>query len=63
MISIWIFAENLTDREEPISEIFPCFKENKNDKWEVFTENKRIIIFGTGIGVGIWFILGFCWIL
>ena len=45
VISIWIFAENLTDREEPISEIFPCFKENKNDKWEVFTENKRIIIF------------------
>ena len=45
VISIWIFAENLTEREEPISEIFPCFKENKNDKWEVFTENKRIIIF------------------
>ena len=45
VISIWIFAENLTEREEPISEIFPCFKENKNDKWDVFTENKRIIIF------------------
>ena len=45
MISIWIFAENITEREEPISEIFPCYKENKNDKWEVFTENKRIIIF------------------
>ena len=45
MISIWIFAENISDREEPISEIFPCYKENKNDKWEVVTENKRIIIF------------------
>ena len=45
VISIWIFAENISDREEPISEIFPCYKENKYDKWEVFTENKRIIIF------------------
>jgi len=45
VISIWIFAENISDREEPISEIFPCFKENNNDKWEVVTENKRIIIF------------------
>ena len=45
VISIWIFAENISDREEPISEIFPCYKENKDDKWEVFTENKRIIIF------------------
>ena len=44
VISIWIFAENLTEREEPISEIFPCFKKNKNDKWEVFTENQKIII-------------------
>ena len=45
IISIWVFANNFTEREEPISEIFPCFKENKNDKWEVFTENKRIILF------------------
>ena len=45
VISIWIFAENISDREEPISEIFPCYKENKNDKWEVVTENKRIIVF------------------
>ena len=44
VISIWIFAENISDRKEPISEIFPCYKENKDDKWEVFTENKRIII-------------------
>ena len=45
IISIWVFAENFTDRKEAISEIFPCFKENKEDKWEVFTENKRIILF------------------
>ena len=44
MISIWIFAENISDRKEAISEIFPCYKENKDDKWDVFTENKRIII-------------------
>ena len=45
IISIWVFANNFTDRKEAISEIFPCFKENKEDKWEVFTENKRIILF------------------
>ena len=45
IISIWVFANNFTDRKESISEIFPCFKENKEDKWEVFTENKRIILF------------------
>ena len=45
IISIWVFAENFTDRKEAISEVFPCFKENKEDKWEVFTENKRIILF------------------
>ena len=45
IISIWVFANNFTERKEAISEIFPCFKENKEDKWEVFTENKRIILF------------------
>ena len=45
IISIWVFANNFTERKEAISEIFPCFKENKEDIWEVFTENKRIILF------------------
>ena len=45
IISIWVFANNFTERKEAISEIFHCFKENKEDKWEVFTENKRIILF------------------
>ena len=44
VISIWIFAENLTRRKNAISEIFPSFKGNKEDNWEVFTENQRIII-------------------
>ena len=45
VISIWIFAEDLTRRKNAISEIFPSFKGNKDDKLEVVTENKRIIIF------------------
>ena len=44
VISIWIFAENLTRRKKAISEIFPTFKENGEDNWEVVTENQRIII-------------------
>ena len=44
VISIWIFAENLTERKNAISEIFPSFKGNEEDNWEVVTENKRIII-------------------
>ena len=44
VISIWIFAENLTRRKNAISEIYPSFKGNKEDNWEVFTENQRIII-------------------
>ena len=45
VISIWIFAEDLTRRKNAISEIFPSFKGNEDDKLEVVTENKRIIIF------------------
>ena len=44
VISIWIFAENLTRRKKAISEIFPTFKENGEDNWEVVSENQRIII-------------------
>ena len=44
VISIWIFAENISDRKSSISEIFPSFKGNEEDNWQVFTENQRIII-------------------
>ena len=44
MISIWIFAENISDRKEPISEILPCFIKKGKDDFEIFNENKRIIL-------------------
>ena len=43
VISIWIFAENVTERKEPISEALMTFQPNKEDKYEVLTDNIRII--------------------
>ena len=43
VISIWIFAENVTDRIGPISEAFVTFKEDDKDKYEIMTDNFRII--------------------
>ena len=43
VISIWIFAENVTDRIEPISEAYVTFQGNEKDKYEVMTDNFRII--------------------
>ena len=44
VISIWILANNINDREEPISEILPCFIKKGKDDYEIFNENKRIIL-------------------
>jgi len=44
VISIWILANNINDREEPISEILPCFIKKGKDDYEVFNDNKRIIL-------------------
>ena len=43
VISIWIFGENVTERNEPISEALMTFQPNKNDKYEVLSDNIRII--------------------
>ena len=43
VISIWIFAENITDRHEPISEALMTFQPNKEDTYGIMTNNLRII--------------------
>ena len=43
VISIWIFAENVTDRKSAISEALMTFQPNKEDKYEILTDNIRII--------------------
>ena len=43
VISIWIFAENVTDRKSAISEALMTFQPNKEDKHEILTDNIRII--------------------
>ena len=43
VISIWIFGENVTDRKEPISEAFMTYQPNKEDKYEIMTDNLRVI--------------------
>ena len=43
VISIWIFAENITERKEPISEALMTFQPNQSDKYEIMTDNIRII--------------------
>ena len=45
VISIWICAENISNRIEPISEIGSFYIENGKDKIQKFGKNKRIIIF------------------
>ena len=45
VISIWICAENISNRIEPISEIGSFYIENGRDKIQKFGKNKRIIIF------------------
>jgi len=44
VISIWICAENISDRIEPISEVRSFYIENGRDKIQKFGKNKRIII-------------------
>ena len=44
VISIWICAENISDRIEPISEVRSFYIENGRDKMQEFGKNKRIII-------------------
>ena len=44
IISIWIFAENATDRSDAISEVIPMYKRGINSPSEPFNECKRIII-------------------
>jgi len=44
VISIWICAENISDRIEPISEVRSFYVENGRDKIQKFGKNKRIII-------------------
>ena len=43
VISIWIFGENVIDREEPINEAFVTLKKNNKDDYEILTDNLRII--------------------
>ena len=43
VISIWIFGENITERKEPISEALMTFQPNQSDKYEIMTDNIRII--------------------
>ena len=43
VISIWIFAENVTNRKSAISEALMTFQPNKEDKYEILTDNIRII--------------------
>lgn len=43
VISIWIFAENVTERHEPLSEAFMTFQPNKSDNYEIMTDNIKII--------------------
>jgi len=43
VISIWIFGENITERSEPISEALMTFQPNQSDKYEIMTDNIRII--------------------
>ena len=44
IISIWIFAENATDRADAISEVIPMYKRGIYSPSEPFNECKRIII-------------------
>ena len=43
VISIWIFGENVTDRESAINEGYITLKENEKDGYEILTDNLRII--------------------
>ena len=43
VISIWIFAENVTNRKSAISEALMTFQPNKDDDYEILTDNIRII--------------------
>ena len=43
VISIWIFGENVTERNEPLSEAFMTFQPNKSDNYEIMTDNIRIV--------------------
>ena len=43
VISIWIFAENVTNRKSAISEALMTFQKNKDDDYEILTDNIRII--------------------
>jgi len=43
VISIWIFAENITDRHEPISEALMTFQPYKEDTYGIMSNNLRII--------------------
>ena len=43
VISIWIFGENVTDREFAINEGYITLKENEKDGYEILTDNLRII--------------------
>ena len=43
VISIWIFAENVTNRKSAISEALMTFQPNKEDKYEILADNIRII--------------------
>ena len=43
VISIWIFAENVTDRKSAINEAFMTFQPNEIDNYEIMTDGLRII--------------------
>ena len=43
VISIWIFGENITDRKSAVNEAYVTLKENDKDKYEILTDNLRII--------------------
>ena len=43
VISIWIFGENVTDRESAINEGYVTLKKNDKDDYEILTDNLRII--------------------
>jgi predicted transposase/invertase (TIGR01784 family) len=43
VISIWIFAENVTDRKSAINEAFMTFQHNEIDNYEIMTDGLRII--------------------
>ena len=43
VISIWIFGENITDRKSAVNEAYVTLKENDKDKYEILSDNLRII--------------------